>query len=116
MKHASPHAALETVERELHALLAEVGQPGAGLEPRLEALLSLIPVLGAAAQHPAYARERDATVAALHRLRARQGELSERLREELAILRDALTRATAGAEAARGYRPGAPAPQLDRVG
>ena len=115
MRHETPCAALATLERELDALEADVAQPGAGIEPRLDTVLTLIPVLGAAAQDPAYAHERQEALAAFQRLRDRQQALTARLEREMAAVREELTRLRTGAEATRGY--GAQAAQrLDRVG
>ncbi len=119
MRHTTPLAAFETLEREVAALAEDATRPGGMLAERLETILTLVPVLGAAALEPAYAADRAATIAALERMQAGQEALTGVLRMEMGRIREELGQISAGTAANRSYGAapaGRPALQLDTVG
>jgi hypothetical protein len=116
---ATPLAALETLDRELASMCADVSVPGSMLGERLDAVLKFLPVITEAASAPQYAADHDATVATLERMHRRHEELASALRGELARVREELSQVNTGSLAARSY--GAAAPQggsvaFDRLG
>jgi DNA repair exonuclease SbcCD ATPase subunit len=117
--HTTPQAALATLHREVEALAEDSGRAGAMLTQRLDALLELLPAIGAEAQRPEHAGERAAVAARLEGLQAAAQRLEETLQRQLREVGAELAQLNTAREAAAGYaRPRAAghAPQLDRVG
>lgn len=119
MRHETPLAALETLDRELEAMCEDVPRPGSMLGARLDTVLKLLPVVTQAAHEPQYAADHDATVATLQRMYERHEALAVALRIEMERVRTELAQVNATARAARSYG-GAPLSSgnltLDRVG
>ncbi len=119
VRHETPLAALETLDRELEAICDDVPRPGSNLGSRLETVLQLLPVVTEAAHAPQFASDRDATVATLQRMYERHEALAAALRLEMEKVRAELAQVNQTSRAARSY--GTPAAQsgggtLDRVG
>lgn len=115
----TPLAALESLDRELASMCADVAHPGSMLGERLDALLKLLPVVTEAANQPEYAADHDATVATLQRMHRRHEELAAALRGELARVREELSHVNTSSRATRSYgaapqRSGSTA--FDRIG
>lgn len=118
MRHATPRAALETLERELIAIGDDVSTPGAMLEQRLDTVLHLLPVIGEAARDPQFRGERGAVATLLVEMLNKAEQLQERLRRRMGDLSKELGQLRNQRQAAVGYAVPARArsAQLDMVG
>ncbi|MBX3174830.1 MAG: hypothetical protein KF709_10495 [Gemmatimonadaceae bacterium] len=118
MRHATPRAALETLEREMIAIGDDVSTPGAMLEQRLGSVLELLPVIGIAARDPQYHAERGAVITLLLEMSAKAEGLQERMRQRMGELSREMGQLRNQREAAFGYArpPRTRMAQLDMVG
>lgn len=120
MRHPTPLAALETLERELTAVAGDVTHGAATLGRRLETIIQLLPVIGAAAQMPQHAGDLPAVRRTLEAMREQHDALAATLRGEIARLGAELGQLRTGQEASERYAVPATvparAPQLDVVG
>jgi hypothetical protein len=110
---------VETLDRELHAICEEAARTGGPVGHRLDAILELLPVIGATARHPTHAADRAAVEAMLTGMRERCDALDRELRTRLAAVGAELAQLRAGRTAAAGYAFPAVqdrTPQLDLVG
>lgn len=117
--HATPRAALETLDRELTAMVEDGSRAGSMLAKRLETVLELLPVIGDAARNPEFAPERPAVVELLTGMQETCGRLQQVLQSRMAEISGELTRLNVARDATAGYAAPAAAPrrlQLDLVG
>lgn len=119
VRHETPLAALETLDRELESICDDVSRPGSMLGTRLETVLQLLPVLTEAAHEPQFAADVDATVATLRRMYDRHEALAAALRVEMAKVKAELAQVNQTVRATRSYGgavTSAGGGSLDRVG
>ena len=118
--HQTPQSALATLGRELESLCADAPRAGAQVERRLDEVLALLPVIGAAARQPGQSSHREAVERALHGLRAHCESLTQVLRREMHVAGAEIAELRAATAALTGYSPPAPdgnrTLRLDRVG
>jgi len=117
VRHPTPLAALQTLDRELAAICEDVTRPGSMLGNRIDTILELLPVIVAAVNEPAYVHERGAAIRAIESLHERHETLNAALHAELGRVRGEISQLATGTRAVRSYGGAATAPsRLDHVG